>query len=75
MNQWGVAWGDSWGWSWGPLHEVEDRPRHVYGSGQGKARFYSPEPEDLSHLHRDDMVAVEFLIALVTKGFLDGKHT
>ena len=79
MSAWGISWGGSYGNSWGPLHEVEEVRSTVYGSGvgfkgKGKARFYSPEPEDLSTLHQDDMVAVDLLIALVLKGFFNGKH-
>lgn len=71
-SAWGSSWGVSWGNSWGsitppPVTGVERRPkRHI------KLRQFDEEV-DIDLLQQDDRLAVDLIVALVTKGFFDGK--
>jgi hypothetical protein len=52
-----------------PSGEGERRPRR-----HTKFRKFEDEVLDLDLLQQDDNLAADFIVALVTKGFFDGKH-
>ena len=70
-SAWGNSWGAAWGNSWGSVTPAgaQRRPRSI--------RFRKFEDEtpvvDLKLLHEEDVLATDFIVALVTKGFFDGK--
>lgn len=83
---WGDSWGSSWGplhevaeptgWDTSQGKAGTNPPQKDYLAEnlrrQREARDrQSAEEYNLTRLHQDDRLATEFLLALVTKGFLD----
>jgi hypothetical protein len=65
--------------SWAPILVPELPPVSggvggYYNGRRPLIRDWTEKIHDVAHLHRDDQIAAELLVALVTQGFFDGNH-